>query len=210
MKEYPLLLKSEMVRAILEGRKTQTRCPIVPQPEGADYWTIHFDGNFYPNKIDVNPPLLKFPWQVGDRLWVRETWKCSALSHHTPTDGPESAEYSISYKPDGHFPNCKSFKFEKRIENAWQKNRDGWRPSIYMPRWASRITLEITNIRVERIREISEEDAQQEGIDFYQVSPEGNGSYRYPFEMFWDSLYDKKGYGWDKNPWVWVREFRRR
>ena len=195
MKEYPLLLKSEMVRAIFEGRKTQTRCPIVPQPMNIIAGNLNKEKEVY-CQFEDGDKLINCPWGVGDRLWVKETWAVHVAWNDTSPSQIEIPNHGIQiwYKSSPPKP----------------PTIGKWRSSIYMPRWASRITLEITNIRVERIREISEEDAQQEGIDFYQVSPEGNGSYRYPFEMFWDSLYDKKGYGWDKNPWVWVREFRRR
>ena len=223
MKERPIIFSSEMVRAILEDRKTMTRRPIKVQPSHkyaifADYKTDlgftkskeSFWAGFWLNgNPDVGSPgYFKCPHGIpGDQLWVRETWKCSALSHHTPTDGPESAEHSISYKPDGCFPNCKTFKFEKPMDNAWQKNRDGWRSSIHMPRWASRITLEIVNVKVERIQYITHKDALAEGVA-YDVSKE-DGSPLSRFQKLWNSIYSKKGVGWDKNPWVWVIGFKR-
>jgi hypothetical protein len=89
-----------------------------------------------------------------------------------------------------------------------------WRPSIFMPRWASRITLKITDVRVERLQDISEDSAMAEGAQKYGETPDGEllfdvGSYRYGFKLLWDSINAKRGYGWDANPYVWVIEFRR-
>ena len=83
-----------------------------------------------------------------------------------------------------------------------------WRPSIFMPRWASRILLEITEVRAERLQEITEEDAVAEGVKSYYTLPSGETTARYHFSVLWDSLNAKCGYGWDKNPWVWVISFK--
>lgn len=186
-KERPIIFSTEMVRAILEGRKTQTR-------------RIK-KGKF--NYVDVECPYGK----IGDRLWVRESFANTLLY-----DGNEKADYY--YKAD------KSEGFHEL------RNRGQWKPSIYMPREASRITLEITNIRVERLQSIGEIDAKQEGVKV-PVSPDGKYlvalTGKYPtcnyfkpekknyfqaeFASLWDSINAKKGFGWDKNPWVWVIEF---
>ena len=220
MKEYPLLLKSEMVRAILEGRKTQTRCPIVPQPILIDSrtWEWPYPSTFDEEKnkwilskaswgknIDPANCMINFcPWQVGDRLWVRETWRVDRLNESIKSNNLESGQW-VQYKSDN---------------DIWATYPGRWRPSIHMPRWASRITLEITNIRVERIQEISEEDVIAEGFnsttwngELTIFRPPANGFDDIPatqyFMDFWDSIYAPKGYGWKDNPWVWVREFRR-
>ena len=178
----PIFFNDEMVRAILDGRKTQTRRPLKPQP---DY--LH-DADPY-QKIWMSP--LKCPYgKVGDRLWVRE-----AFTLTVPT--------------------------EKPMYRATWKNPDGikWTSSIHMPRWASRITLEITDIRIERVQEITEEEAEAEGVlpcphpisktdeclDCYLDA----GEYACSFFNLWDQLYAKKGLGVDDNPWVWVITFRR-
>jgi len=124
----------------------------------------------------------------GDRLWVRETWT------------NENCEEPI-YRADGH-----------KID--WSGKKIKWKPSRFMPRWASRITLEILNLGVERLQEITEEDARAEGIIWTQIetSP-GSGIFKpYAIEEFkhlWNSIYSKKGMGWEGNPWVWCISFRR-
>ena len=162
-----ILFNDEMVRAILDGRKTKTRRPLTPQPDDAH------DAAPYRN-IWRSP--LKCPFgRVGDRLWVREAFTLTV--------------------PD-----------EKPMYRATWKNPAGikWKPSLHMPRWASRITLEITEIRVERVQEITEEEAISEGF-----FPDDGVSEVYCFSEAWDSLYAKKGLGWNANPWVWVIGFRR-
>lgn len=180
MKEHSLLLKGEMVRAILEGRKTQTRCPIVPQP-------TNFSSKV--KKLVCNPPS----WQVGDILWVRETLRRKY--------NQKEMESYITYVADitPVFNKNPKEKFPHLFRPTWCWKRNTL-PSIHMPRWASRITLEITDIRVERIQEIGFEDMKTEGFD----DPNFNW-----FGKFWDSIYAKKGHGWKENPWVWVREFKK-
>lgn len=175
MKERPILFSGEMVNAILDGRKTQTRRVVKKQPHGAGEWVLQGINWLFPN---VCPYIkLKNPYGViGDRLWVKETWKC-VLGN-------------VIYKAT---PN-------NRIKT------DKYKPSIYMPRWASRINLEITNIRVERLQDITETEAIAEGVS-------GGGSHPDfwvgAFADLWDSINAKRGYGWDANPWVWVVEFKR-
>ena len=123
----------------------------------------------------------------GDRLWVRETFYSNGMCKNTM-----SCHYRATY--NGLFtPDTVPWK---------------WTPSIFMPRWASRITLEITGVRVERVQDISEEDARAEGIpDEYRA---GHRIYYRPrFKTLWDSINAKRGFGWDSNPWVWVVEFKR-
>lgn len=213
-KEKPIIFSSEMVRAILDGRKTQTRRVIRPQPRDMKdqqvwpnddgNWSYWIDGSVWRN--------FKCPYgQPGDKLWVREGWKTSSMSHRTPTNAPEEVVYCVSYRTGyGRFPHCKTIRMDKPVNNAWQKNRDGWRPSIHMPRWASRITLEVVSVKVERVQEISHEDALAEGID--KDSPYndyGTGSiYRDTFAALWDKINAKRGFGWDVNPWCWRVEFK--
>ena len=184
MEEHGLLLKGEMVRAVLEGRKTQTRTPLRKQPppevcnirRGVTGWCEGFDKDEWNTSYGID-----CPWQIGDRLWVRETWTIYLSDEGTS---------SVFYKAD-------------RLVMPLAHSK--WRPSIHMPRWASRINLEITGVRVERIQDIraNEKDLIAEGMH-----REDKRSYSDEFHDLWDSIYAKKGYGWAKNPWVWVREFR--
>lgn len=192
-----------MVRAILEGRKTQTRRIIKPKGK----------------KITVDPLLASIsishlhdvhwkdvainnyaPYKIGDRLWVRETWQTGANG--------------FVYKAD--FENPKAALCQ-------------WRPSIHMPKKACRITLGVKSIGIERIKDISEEDAKAEGVErplgppihgmFRCIGPNDTSPpdyqpalgefdpHRYSFCLLWNSIYEKQGYGWTANPWVWVIKF---
>jgi len=180
MTEKPILFSAPMVRAIIEGRKTQTRRVIKPQPEkDLDPMTViaAWDAGF----IDVKCPYGR----TGDHLWVREQWQ--------------------TYK---EFDKVRPRDISNQAPVQYPATYDGWdskkRPSIFMPRWASRITLEITNVRVERLQDISEDDAWAEGL---------HGAFdglRLPSEQFkdlWEAIHGEQS--WDKNPFVWVIEFKR-
>ena len=181
MKERGIIFTGEMVRAILDGRKTQTRRVVkhIPDLGSPDMWC---------KKIEiVNQICGDFkrycPYgQPGDRLWVRETW----------APWPELWTRSDIRDQSPLY----------RAERPFVGNDVKWRPSNHMPRWASRINLEITDVRVERVQDITDEDALEEGVD-----PDGYIP-RTQFEALWNSIYEKRGHGWDKNPWVWVIEFK--
>ncbi|MFN3630245.1 MAG: hypothetical protein ACK4XK_09385 [Casimicrobiaceae bacterium] len=201
MKERGILFSAPMVRALLAGTKTQTRRLVKPPP-------THFVGG--PGVIDSHgKPVPRAPaiddgvlsreivcpyGAPGDKLWVREAW---AVPHRYDHLGPSNIPVegvSLHY--------------------AATEERGGlrWRPSIHMCRWASRITLEITGVRVERLQDISEADAQAEGCALACMAPTGDdsGSAIYGpggYMALWESL---NGAGsWDANPWVWVLSFRR-
>lgn len=166
MSERPILFSAPMVRAILEGRKTQTRRVVKPQ-----------------SKIVVHPngqPLTDAGWlpeldnpygQPGDRLWVRETF--------APTPGAVQNKHNgIIYRADA-------------TEEKWT-----WKPSIFMPRWASRLTLEIVGVCVEHLHDISDANKLAEGA-----------TVDVPFGTVWKRINTKPGIRWEDNPWVWVIEF---
>lgn len=206
MSEKPILFKPEMVRAILEGRKTQTRRVLKPQPtkpwgsmfhEGRRWWT---GDDFTAEVIEE----MNVPFASGDLLWVREAWLFLPTHDRTrPSDlAPETT--MIRYEADGM-----RFGYGKFL------------PGMFMPRWASRITLRVTGVRVERLQDISEADAKAEGIERLRS---GRGYYdpRYDhgavhlgycataveaYSLLWDSI---NGPGaWDANPWVAVSTFER-
>lgn len=224
MKERGIIFNSEMVRAILDGRKTQTRRVMDNQPCSLPGETISVqqdDFNFRWAGDLNNDTSGWFPCplgKVGDRLWVRETWMPDA-----PRDGTWS---------DIEFYGCKDSKLsmiperfrkpEHCIHRATWKGSElvGWTPSIHMPRWASRITLEITDVRVERLNNISPRDVVAEGL----IKLPATGRYvrfqgaqhfglaydnhKDAFADLWDEV-SKPDCNYESNPWVWVIEFKR-
>ena len=220
MKERGMIFNSEMVRAILDGRKTQTRRPIKWKQTRFTEIGEREDGSKWPWSEDAEH-ACDF-WHpcpfgaVGDRIWVRETWAEAGAS------APDLKLYRANY-PE-HVPSI--------YENVPPAKEIHWTPSIHMPRWASRILLEITDVRVERLNAISEEDAQCEGVhtevwdqtvvarnyaaidEFFQFWSEDmphyvemNQLYRSSFRSLWESIYGAEN--WQANPWVWVISFKR-
>mgnify|MGYP000932406226 FL=1 len=183
----PIIFSTPMVQAILDGRKTQTRRVIIPQPDRF-FEVDDTPGNFHIYDVEWGLGRIYPKYQVGDILWVRETWA-------TVSSG--IIEYKATY--------IEPYTGSTEIDHIGKKIT--WRPSIHMPREAARIFLKVTNIRVERLQEITEEYAIAEGMSktlvdgVVFISAKGN------FHVFWDSLNIKRGYGWDTNPWVWVVEF---
>lgn len=184
IRERPILFSGAMVRAILEGRKTMTRRVVKPQPHAV-----------------IESEAIRCPYGTpGDRLWVRETFWHREVFH---------ADYLMDYRycaTEPTAPGSTDAADYHTLEGYWRKI-----PSIFMPRDASRITLEVTGVRVERLLEISEQDARLEGIDIggFRSSTEGiaGREHRIKFRELWESI---NGQGsWDANPFVWVVEFRR-
>lgn len=191
MKEKPILFSGPMARAILDGTKTQTRRVVESALNYRKYDGMELavlDGKAYITNDDLAHFELLCPYgQPGDRLWVRETWGWVGDHHHED-------HRSIYWKAD---------------RGDWPKTRK-WRPSIFMPRWASRLTLEVTDIRVQRVQEISEGDAKAEGATPSIVGDElDHLKYRAGFMALWDSINAKRGFGWDVNPWVWAISVKR-
>lgn len=226
MKERPILLGGDEVRATLDGRKTVLRRVVkIPAeahpgvefermqeyPDGL-FRAVFDDGAGIPFSVR---PLC----QPGDRLWVRETWAVGACADglspselHQPIWTQDNG--GIWLAADGSKPTSPI------------SPRGKWRPSIFMPRWTSRITLDVVSVRVERLQDITEENAIAEGIergdDFfgcptwrnYLPDDEDEASW-FPddpigsFRSLWDSINTSRGYSWESNPWVWRIEFRR-
>lgn len=196
MKERGMIFNAEMVRAILDGRKTQTRRPIKWKQTRFTEMAERDDGSLWPWAEDCERGgdiWFTCPFgEVGDRIWVRETWAEAGAS------APDLKLYRANY-PD-HVP--------AHYENVPPAEEIRWTPSIHMPRWASRITLEITDVRVERLNAISEEDAQAEGVQpaCYEITPP-EAAYRVSFGGVWRGIYGEES--WAANPWVWVIKFKR-
>ncbi|NBW20377.1 MAG: hypothetical protein EBR82_71660 [Caulobacteraceae bacterium] len=198
--ERPILFSAPMIRAILAGTKTQTRLIVKPQPE----WFPHHGVLAFDDAVNKG---IKCPHGiVGDRLWVRETVELV----NSTTD----YFHDVLYCADGaRVPISSIPTLDMDGFNKWLGGEPK-HPSIHMPRWASRITLEITDIRVERLQDISEDDAWDEGfassdpvtarVDVYE-----RGDAIGWFQNLWGSINgDKAGCNWESNPWVWCISFR--
>ena len=245
MKEQmkPIIMSTEDVLALLDGRKTMARMPIKPQPT---YWDegeriydkdsivgpelyspicVDKDGEQYPGEevygiySDNGEYGCEAPFQPGDVLWVRETWRMQNYGYDPETGEYEGREYQ--YRAN--------FTDE---ENACYGRRGGcapckWRPSIFMPREAARIFLKVTDVRVERVQEITAADAVREGVargwGLNNVECLAGGCYNGDFEkscalcdvpvegfrQLWNGINAKRGFSWSNNPFVWVIEFKR-
>ena len=216
MNERPILFSMEMVQAILDGRKTATRRVIKPQPE-SHHWEM-FNGAEYPdgrkykhhmNLIECQRGQFLHSWHSlgdhidsseecnqrilcpygapGDLLYVRETW----------------AEFSENFDCGiGCEYGCQHGKYIYRASGEWD-DEVKWKPSIHLPKSASRIWLRVKDVRVERVQDITRYDIEQEGVDIVQ----GWDTIDVVFAKWiglWDSINSKRGYGWDVNPWIWV------
>ena len=204
MKERPILFSAPMVRAILAGTKTQTRRVVKPvgdddsfvlQDYGDGWWPYRSDDGESPMKGDNEIPHACPYGQPGDRLWVRETWRVCGGREYEYQQDRSQVMYRATHQEDG-FP------------LAWESYV--WRPSIFMPRWASRITLKVTGVRVERLQDISIADAMAEGVVETNANLRGLEpcmEWRYAYEDLWRQINGPDS--WDANPWVWVIEFRK-
>lgn len=224
MKERPIIFNSEMVKAILGSRKTQTRRVIKPQPiwhPKKRFWDLNqivkgqsfsWEEGSLPNELINFCPYGK----IGDRLWVRETWCNYIPQKRQVLNNYRGDNYQVIYKASHKMADMEGFKdivLEQELK---------WKPSIFMPRWASRINLEITDIRVERVQDITPEDCEAEGIVGTTRSSPVTGKpyetyycqgleYTTPtlaFKVLWGSINYKRGYGWEVNPYVWIIEFK--
>lgn len=198
MREHPLLMKGPLVRATLEGRKTQTRRPLRNQPP-TGYDLVRVCGPWAEFEND-SPPLAKYSTkgplgETGDRLWVRETWTAAMHEPKGPAD--------CLYRADDN----------RGVEDLAEAK---WTPSIHMPRWACRLVLPLVSVRVERVQDITEEDAKAEGVERISAGPGwecwmGYGpsssckTARDSFRSLWISIYGEAS--WDLNPWVWVAQW---
>lgn len=231
IKDRPMLFSASMVRAILDGSKTQTRrtngleWTNMSMPDMWDRVEIAFYGNdlgawFHFDDQGINrDTFVKWPYgKVGDRLWVRETWQVLVVDHHNLHIGFAATDCTKGIDRE-------MLTGEQDQQAARFEKKSGFVPSIHMPRWASRINLEIAAVRIERLNDISDEDAKSEGLRYHNFYKEWGGVELHPssiiehphwrwyetpeiaFENLWESI---NGAGsWKQNPWVWVIEFKR-
>ena len=205
MRIRPILFNGDMVRAILDGRKTCTRRVIKPQWEECPHCKYVHNEYIY-DKMAENvycarcgcplEPERRSPYQLEDILYVRETWG-----------------HPISLNSDKQYV----FRADKIAESGFENDSHIWHPSIHMPKEAARIWLKVKNVRVERLQDITAEQVVKEGttgltMDLIQSSDELKRHYDIPFAVLWDSTIkkaDRNLYGWAANPRVWVIEFER-
>ena len=230
MKERPILFSAPMVNAILDGKKTQTRR--VVKPYEPNFRTVTVPQGVVCRNEDGFTYRSTCPYgQVGDQLWVRESFNYSTDKELHPDEKPNPAPQRSNYLSKHLVYAADGVKSHPEFGKA------RWKPSIHMPRWASRIQLEITDIGVERLQDISEEDAKSEGIIFAGKSVNGFDMYAHhgavhtmkelggsgdskladvefigrtakqAFMKLWQKINGAES--WDKNPWVWVIEFER-
>ena len=223
MKERPILFSAPMVRAILAGTKTQTRRVVKPvgkdegfvlQDYGDGFWPYRSEdgeSGFYRDRDGYDmEERIKCPYgKTGDRLWVREAFAIVPRTAYRCSEGVQQ-----TLRPDDDHDAA-------IYREGWVRSKGGfrWRPSIHMPRWASRITLEITGVRVERLQDISEADCWAEGVEqvMHDFTKESQIDMAYRlglciddakplYAQLWESI---NGPGsWEANPWVWVVEFK--
>jgi len=234
MKERGMIFNGEMVRAILDGRKTQTRRIMKVQPVlNGSFYEVYGAGWVQSMKsvpaIPGHSLASNCPFGlVGDRIWVRETW--GVVSHELDEDGriqpwsPDRPATAIHEMPfgngyySGHAIYAADGDFTWGDDDGYEDGRSCWKPSIHMPRAACRILLEVTGVRVERLNSISEGDARADGVqpadellpdypDTY-LTPAGDfATAKVAFQRLWESIYGDDS--WQANPWVWVIEFKR-
>ena len=198
----PILFNTEMVRAILDGRKTVTRRVVKPQPTHEQPDSLKGSSMWWGSKMFLPP------YQAGDVMWVRETWKI--------LDVLENASARFEYLAGGEISNVISIS-AKRLKTVLKfLKKNGWLPSLFMPREAARIFLKVKNVRAERLQEMTVEDIEREGL--YCDAPYTKDHYAYApgmmlhWQRLWNSTVkptDLDHYGWDANPWVWVISFER-
>ncbi|HBR1133416.1 TPA: hypothetical protein L9K84_005300 [Klebsiella quasipneumoniae subsp. similipneumoniae] len=197
--ERGMIFNAEMVRALLSGRKTQTRRIIKPQPEAtlsgslSGKWLSRpLNGLLLPKIEDI---AIHCPFgSVGDRIWVREAFRVHSRATDVATLVYKASERNSWTEQTRHVPVAVCNK---------PATPEKWTPSLHMPRWASRILLEITGVRVERLRSMSQDDARAEGV----IAASGPMEAGLAFRELWDSIYGEES--WKANPWVWVIEFKR-
>jgi hypothetical protein len=205
VRERPILFSAPMIRALLTNQKAQTRRVVQPQPpqqvESVKVVEYSSDQNRIGRWSTQSHPewIVTCPYgRPGDRLWVRETWRLNSEDY-----SPRTSIQGAFARDNVHY----------RADEDWNVDA-GWRPSIFMPRWASRLTLEISDIRVQRLDDISEDDAAAEGVEpevdeAWEDDPDCPPSHRVGFRELWDRLNGPRGFGWDINPWVWAITFRK-
>lgn len=223
MGERPVLFSGPMVRAIIDGAKTQTRRPAMLPGSGWDFARLqdgYGDGclrGVFDDGGDTTVGI-RAPGATGDRLWVREAWRPVMEAWRSYVEYAAGGDLGVADRDRLGAIRKIALRFPGARKD---RHSEAWHPSIHMPRWASRLTLEVTGVRVERLKDITDEDARAEGV--VQV-PSGGYVVRgtkqdaagmchtSPVTAFagaWDEVYGDGDHAWEFDPWVWVVEFKR-
>ena len=226
IRERPIIMSGDSVRAILAGAKTQTRRVVKPQPPswirtfGYSAFTPvgHISGR---GIFEPDGPAEKFyrcpHGRVGDRLWGRETFSTSGLTRYHRSGNPD--DHGGPNDPCCAYAATATYRCGKRVPDAaMATGAHKWKSPLFMPRWASRLTLELTEVRVERVQKITHADALAEGCagrDWVQERPfppetinEAGELPRHEYKRTWDALNAARGFPWSSNCWTWVLRFR--
>lgn len=237
IKEKPIPFSTQMVKAILKGNKTMTRRVLQPQPlnvpEGAymdrynksDDWCFWLQDNRMVNSVGPNhhTAMWKSPYQVGQRLWVRENWAICSFSANFAEEQQLQVAYRAGVTDTSPNGNTHDLEWRTVDYDTWKKYADmkyyPWHTSRFMPKFASRLFLEITEVFVQRVQEITYQDAICEGHplgEIYFVNKPNEQQLKIAqisriewFRTLWDSFHEKRGFGWNTNPWIWAIRFKR-
>ena len=202
----PILFNTEMVRAILEGRKSCTRRLVKFFSGENPRWTGYIKDGLMLYNGKNEPCIRKAPYQPGDIIYVRETWErfeCWNCEGDERGNCPKEPQKSVLNKTCG----CYMYRATNEISGDAK-----WHPSIHMPKEAARIWLKVTNVRVERLQEITSKQICREGVEVEYPHALNGEEKRYAFSTLWNSTIKKSDidtYGWDANPYVWIIEFER-
>lgn len=227
MSVKPILFNTEMVRAILDGRKTCTRRVIKPQPDEKHIYPLGYVTDstekknvgcfgFGIDEYSGSVQYAKQPYHPGDILYVRETWQCWRAHRYEATAdirfraGGDDVRLQFA---NGSTDSIDRYDFDTFVHKWFSHNRE-WKPSLFMPKEAARIWLKVTNVRVERLQEITIDEIRREGLEpRFKVKDKFSGDIaRGRFLELWNSTIKKSDldrYGWDVNPFVWVVSFER-
>ena len=202
MKERPIIFTGDSVRAILDGRKTQTRRVVKPQPPGSA------------------DPELRCPYgRPGERLYVKETWADAGPMYGRDADPPQDVAYFADKSAVMFDGDLKPHAVGRADLASWNWGKLRKRSPLYLPRWASRLTLEVVSVRLERLHKITNDDARAEGVQPIMLAGVDGGrprrgetfynaAHRNAFAFLWNAINGKRA-AWSTNPWVWRVEFRR-
>ena len=210
----PILFNTEMVQVILDGRKTCTRRLVKFLPGENSQWTGYIKDGLMLYNGRNEPCIRKVPYQLGDILYVRETWQCWRAHRYEATAdirfraGGDDVRLQFA---NGNTDSINRLDYDTFV-HKWFSHYGEWKPSLFMPKEAARIWLKVTDVKVERLQDITSEQIYKEGVEVEEPYVLNGEEKRYAFSSLWNSTIKKSDldrHGWDASPWVWVIEFER-